>query len=64
MLDNIIVREKEGDDNDALNNDIHAGMRKNPRYHSLMGHNQHAERNKDTIKMSSASAAVNQYRNV
>jgi len=44
--------------------DIHIGNRTGPRYHSLMGKNQHAERNMDTIKMSSGSAAINLYRNV
>jgi hypothetical protein len=38
MLDNIITREND-DQKDAMMVDIHAGNRKNPRYHSLMGKN-------------------------
>lgn len=36
----------------------------NPKYHSLLGKNQHAERNANTIKMSSGSAVINIYKNV
>lgn len=44
--------------------DIHAGTRVNPKYHSLLGRNQHPQRTEKTIRMSSGSAAINIYKNV
>ena len=44
--------------------DLYAGVRKDAKYHSLLGVNQHPDRNSDTIKMSSGSAAINIYKNM
>lgn len=53
---------------DTKNNDkqfdLYAAVRKDAKYHSLLGVNQHPDRNADTIKMSSGSAAINIYKNV
>ena len=44
--------------------DLHLMHRNNPKYHTLLGQDQRANRNENTIKMSSASAAVNSFKNV
>ena len=43
--------------------DLHAVYRRSNKYHSLLGQNQQAQRNQKSIKMSSASAAINVYKN-
>jgi hypothetical protein len=43
--------------------DLHAAYRRENKYHSLLGQNQHAQRNASSIKMSSGSAAINVYKN-
>ena len=64
-MDEILNKILRNDDETYnADQDLHVHTRKNPKYHSLMGKNQHPVRNKDTIKMSSGSAAVNVYRNM
>tara|TARA_B110000305_G_C19069943_1_gene461161 strand:+ start:186 stop:530 length:345 start_codon:yes stop_codon:yes gene_type:complete len=43
--------------------DIHAIYKLSDKYHSLLGQDQYCNRNCDTIKMSSGSAAINIYKN-
>lgn len=58
LFDSIVYKPPE-----ANHDDLHAAYRRGNKYHSLLGQNQHAQRNENTIKMSSASTAINIYRN-
>ena len=50
--------------NDTDKIDLQEHLKTSNKYHSLLGQNQHALRNKDTIKMSSSSSSVNIYKNI
>jgi len=56
--------QNTGEKNESKDVDLHLMHRNNPKYHTLLGQDQRANRNENTIKMSSASAAVNSFKNV
>jgi hypothetical protein len=61
MVNKITFDDSAHDENKF---DLYAGLRKDAKYHSLLGVNQHPDRNAETIKMSSGSAAINIYKNM
>lgn len=59
-----MIKKITYDDSPSKELDLHIATRANPKYHSLLGQNQHHTRTEKTIKMSSSSGAINIYKNV